>query len=129
MIRRDPIPNPQELKSTIIIDDAPGGRTELPSHTLIYEASFPVLKSWRGIHPQHPGLSMPGILPAVRRGTFEIETVALPEPIESMVERYLQFALENEEKFLPFVAVRIAAARLRGDAEQVGLHDLVPPSQ
>src|SRR5208282_3337643 len=56
------------------------------------------LESWWRVHPQHPGLAAPGILPAMRRCTLEVETVARLEMVLLPFERNLQFSLQDVQK-------------------------------
>ncbi len=63
------------------------------------------------------------------RRTFEIKTIAGPEPVFLPIERNLQLAPQNVEKFLALVRVRFAAARLSGDSEQVRFHHRITPRE
>src|SRR2546430_10685161 len=83
----------------------------------------------RSVYPQNPSLAATGILPAMGRRTFEIKTIAGPEPVFLPIERNLQLAPQNVEKFLALVRVRFAAARLSGDSEQVRFHHRITPRE
>src|SRR5438067_4974716 len=83
----------------------------------------------RSVYPQNPSLAATGILPAMGRRTFEIKTIAGPEPVFLPIERNLQLAPQNVEKFLALVRVRFAAAGLGSDAEQMWLHNRIAPRE
>src|SRR5437870_11111636 len=83
----------------------------------------------RSVYPQNPSLAATGILPAMGRRTFEIKTIAGPEPVFLPIERNLQLAPQNVEKFLALVCIRFTAARLSGDSEQVRFHHRIAPRE
>src|SRR6185436_9785215 len=78
-----------------------------------------LLESRRRVDPQHPGLAAARVFPAMRRGALKIETVARLELVLLFVQGNLQFSLEDIQKFLAFMMVRLTAAGVGSDAKQV----------
>src|ERR1019366_1763763 len=83
----------------------------------------------RRVHPQQPGFTRPRVLPAMRRGAFEVETVAAFQMVLFVGEGDLQFSAQDEQELLAFVGIRFTAAGARLDAEQVRFHDGVAPGK
>src|ERR1700730_12107722 len=65
----------------------------------------------------------------MRRGALEIETIARLEMVLLSLQRNLQFSLQDVQKFLALMVVRLTAAALGSDAEQMWFPDGVPPGE
>src|SRR5258706_7465828 len=79
----------------------------------------------RSVDPQQPGLATAGIFSVVRCGALKIKTVAALEMVLLAVKSDFQFAAQDEEELLSFVAVGLATAGLGRDAKQRGFHGFV----
>src|SRR5262249_36798905 len=86
-------------------------------------------ESRRGVDPKDDGIGCSGILPTLRRPGREIKTVACSQLIFTILEKNVEPALDQEEKFLAFVRIGFDTACARSDAEQVRLHGDLAPSQ
>src|SRR5207245_11462379 len=60
---------------------------------------------------------------------FEVKTIARPEAVFLPVERNMQLPAQNVEKFLALVCVRLTAAGLGSDSEQVRFHNRITPRE
>src|SRR5208282_1391924 len=81
------------------------------------------------VDPQQPSLAPAGIFPVMRRGAFKIKAVAALQMVLLAVKSDLQLSTQYEKELLAFVGVRLAAAGLGRDAEQVRLHYFVSPGE
>src|SRR5579883_3041888 len=64
-----------------------------------------LFRTWRGIHPQHPGLRASRVPPAVGRCALKIEAVARLEMELFSFQRQLQLAPQHVQEFFSFVGV------------------------
>src|SRR5262245_21651461 len=88
------------------------------------------LERWRSIDPQQPGLCLARILPAMRRGTLEVQTVAgFKEMVFIPIQPDFELATQHVQKLFTLVRVGFTAVAARLDAEQMGFHRGVAPGE
>src|SRR5215471_745538 len=89
-----------------------------------------ISKRGRRIHPQDQRLFLARIRPAMLSAAFEIKAVACLEAVGfTPVETNFQASAQDVQKFLALVRVGFAASGGRRNAEEVGLHHRLSPSE
>jgi hypothetical protein len=88
------------------------------------------LEGGGSVDPKQPCFGPPGILPAVGRGTFEIETIAGTKAVVPlMLQPDFKLAAKHVKKFLALVRIGFTTATARLDAKQMRLHGGIAPSE
>src|SRR5256885_9613669 len=75
------------------------------SHSPVSARRSIPLEGWRSIYPQQPSFAAPRILPAMRRGTLEIETIPCFETIFFFFELNVQLTAQYVKKLFAFVSI------------------------